>query len=176
MQPGQPRRRLRDVTLTGGKRLARGFLHVTIGAACALSFLFFAIERHRVDHRGWDGDAPVDWGPWHSFVVEAAFLPLIACALTAAAAWWSRRRYPRGFVTALLAIATGFGNFILFLAIHLFDDMDSNGAMSLALLLQVPVFFGGLALLIAEPMLPVLERRRLEEEEDPVFPTARLVA
>jgi hypothetical protein len=169
MQPGQPRRRLRDVTLTGGRRLLRGFLHVTIRAACALSFLFFAFERHRIDVDG-------DWGPWHSYVDETAFLPLIACALTAAAAWWSRRRYPRGFVTALLAMATGFGNFVLFLAIHLFDNMDSNGAMSLVLLLQVPVFFAGLGLLIAEPTLPVLERRRLEEEEDPVFPTARLVA
>jgi hypothetical protein len=162
--------------LTGERRALRWFLVTSIGVCSAIAFVLLAIERHRIDRRGWDSSAPVDWGPWHSFVVETAFLPLIACALTAAAAWWSRRGYPRGFVTALLAIATGFGNLMLFIAIHLFDDIDSNGAMSLGMLVQLPIGFAGLVLLIAEPLCPFLERRRIEEEEKPVFPTARLVA
>jgi fluoride ion exporter CrcB/FEX len=172
----QPAWRLRDVTLTGGRRLFRAFLHVWIAASAACDGLFLALDRHRVDADFFNDREGVDWGPWHAFAIETFGLPIFACAVTLASAWWSRRRFPRGLLTGFLASATAFGTFSLWIAAHLFDDVDTNGAMDVGLLALVPLFFSGLALLIAEPVMVRGERRRLEAEADPVIPTARLVA
>jgi len=172
----QPRRRLCDVTLTGWRRHLRRACNAGIAGLAALAFVLLVFERHRRDQRYWDTSDPHDWGPWHSFVAETAFLPLIGLGLTVAAAWWARRSFPRAIVPGLLAAATSFGTFALFVVVHLFDEVDANGAMDIALILQAPLFFLGLVQTVAEPVLPILERRRLERDEDPVFPTARLVA
>jgi len=161
------------VPLTGWRRFTRSFLLRAIAVLSAITFLLLCIEEHRRDLSGWDSALQDEWGPWHSFGLEVAGLPWLGAAMTFAAVVWARRQFPRGILAGALASFTAMGILMSWIAVHLFDDVQGDTLVVIALL-QLPMFFLGLTLTVAEVALPVFERRRLERE-DPVFPTARVV-
>lgn len=172
--PDRPRRRLRDLSLTGLRQRFRAIVLASLAIAAGLSALGFALGRERA-RSGWSDEPDRLWGEWHSFAAETAFIPVLAPALVLAAALWARRgRLPRGVAAAIVGLVNNVALLACSIDAHLFDDVESDPAMVLAAVAQIVIFVSAAVLLVGEPVVYVGERRKLEAQ-DPVFPTARVV-
>ena len=167
-----PRRRLRELTLTGWRRAARQGLLVILALAAMVSAVGFVLGLERARSL-WD--EPGAWGPWHSFAAESFGLPVVMPAVLAVVAQWARRGgLPRGVLVGLLALGEVMVMVGLLIAAHLFDDVDGTLPHDAAMLAQLAIAAAAAAVVVVEPLVLVLERRRLEAD-DPVVATARVV-
>lgn len=169
-----PRRRcLRELSLTGGRRVIRQGLLAILAFASLLSAAGFAFGLERA--RPFMSEIG-PWRPWHSFALEAFGVPVMAPILVAAAARWAwRGGFPRGMLVLVIAIAEAVVLLVLALTVHLLDEqVEGTFAQRIAAYAQLAMVATAAAIFVVEPLVFILERRRLENE-DPVVATARVV-
>ncbi|MBK9035030.1 MAG: hypothetical protein IPL61_27830 [Myxococcales bacterium] len=163
-----PRRRLRDVTLTGGRRVARTGVRAMIVALAALTTIAIAAVHHRVCHSfGPCADSGFgrphalydDTGPW-----PAAVLALIVALQVIA----HRRRHPGAVLIAVIEMLASVAVLWLVVSAHFLSQVDGDERVRLAAFGLVLL---AVAQVIAEPLLAGAERTRLERG-DPVIPHA----
>jgi hypothetical protein len=94
--------------------------------------------------------------------------------LVMVAQWARRGGLPRGVLAGLLALGEVMAMGVLLIASHLFDSVDGTLPHDAAMLAQLVIAAAAAAVVVVEPLVLVLERRRLEAG-DPVVATARVV-
>ena len=170
-QPLRPRRRLRDLTLTTGRRSASTVIRAVILGLAAMTAVAFAVEDHQVCH-SWDECDEGDFEAPHTLFDDLGPAPLaILAAIVILQIVAIRRRMLAGILTALGSLVAATVAFGLTAFVHLLSSVrGQDGAAGGALFLMALA----LAQAILEPLLARAERARLERA-DPVFPRAAVV-
>jgi hypothetical protein len=115
---------------------------------------------------------------WHSNFADGGVFPLIAFGVVLATAILLRRgRLGAGMVTGVVAIAGAIGAVMPVFLVHLFSHVDYSIGEDMLELGCLGLFFGGLTMLLAEPLLYWSQRRSLErtDPQPPQLPLARVV-
>jgi hypothetical protein len=168
----EPRRRLRDITPTGGFRIVR-LIAFGIATACAVVVVVtLPFATHQVRHFKSDTFEP----RVHELLSETLFIPMIvALGLLLALVWTARGRLLRTVLMAPVISAVSLCTFVGVAIQHLFSYARGNLAENATYLGLLGVFFGGGVIFVLEWIVVIGERRKLETTVDPVFPSARVV-
>ncbi|MBK9035029.1 MAG: hypothetical protein IPL61_27825 [Myxococcales bacterium] len=166
-----PRRRLRDLTLTGGRRVARTGLRMTIIALAGVTAVAIGIEQHAACPSLGDCD-PSDYGPPHAVYSDTGPAPIVILGILGILqAVAHRRRMMAGILAGLGSLVAAVVALGIVAVAHLLSFVEGGDGSA----------FGGLALVllslaqvIVEPLLARAERARLERR-DPGLPRAAVV-
>jgi hypothetical protein len=161
-----PRRKLSQLELTGGRAIFRAILRYGCVGAAALCALGYLLPAHRLSS---DAD-------FHSNFADGGPSPLLVTAGVAAINLWLRRaRHGAGYVAGLGAMGGAIAAVVPVFLVHLFRNPELGvGDPIFGLGLFALLALGGLSL-VAESALFLVERRHLECDVDPQFPSARVV-
>jgi hypothetical protein len=162
------RMRLLDVRLVGAAALFRSFMFWCLAALAAIGALGYVMPAHRVR-----GDIE-----FHSNYADGGPFSLLVFALVIGVALALRRhRFGAGMIagaTASVGAVLALGPVFL---VHFLSTVEDGPGEVLFAMGVLGCFFGGAIALVAEPILYVVERRRLEREAaPPSLPVARIVA
>lgn len=141
-------------------------LLILVGAAslAAICLLALPFEEHVVSYERTE-----------TILGETDGVPFgIVVLVLVAAIWAIGGGFPRGAVAGVAIGGGGFFAAVTIAAQHILSDPIYNLAGELAFVSLLGLLVLGAGMVIVEPVLQVLERRRLEAS-DPVFPTARVV-
>lgn len=162
---GSKRPRLVEVTLTGPRALIRralGWALVGLPIIGAIGYVLPAHQlRDEVLHSNY-----ADGG------VVSLLIFLVVCAVAVAL---RRRRFGAGIVTGGIAMAGAVGALVPVMLVHLFEDTKDGFGEGMFAVGILGLFLVGAASLLSEPILYILERRRIMRDLEPVIPAARLV-
>ncbi len=177
------RPRLRSIQLTGPRATIRRVAQLTIAGAAVMAAIGYVLPAHRlvyVPSSGayFDLAAQPGESTFHSLLSDGSGLSILA--LLAAAAFVAGLTRLRRLGTGMVAGVLGTGAAILAvmptILVHLFSRYESAIGDHLFGLGVMAMFFVGIALFIAEPVLFILERRRIERESRPApLPIATVV-
>jgi hypothetical protein len=176
--------RLRTLELTGPRALARRSAFIAIVGSAVVAAIAFALPAHRLVYVPSSGgylDLAAQPGEtaFHSLLDDGGPLSMVALFTVAAFALMlmRSRRLGAGMLAGLLSAGgavLAIGPIIL---VHLFSKVESAIGADLFAIGELVVFFGGVALVIGEPILYLLERRRIERASRPApLPVARLAS
>lgn len=175
---------LRSLQLTGPRALIRRTALFVILAAAVTAAIGYVLPAHRLvyvpssggyfDFAGQPGEAH-----FHSLLDDSS--PVAILVLLSAAALVALLTRTHRLGTGMLAGVLGAGGAILAvmptILVHLFSRYESGIGDHLFGLGVLAMFFVGIALVIAEPVLFVLERRRIERASRPApLPVATIVS
>ncbi|HEU0034854.1 MAG TPA: hypothetical protein VFQ53_29720 [Kofleriaceae bacterium] len=161
--------KLRELELAGGRRLVRNILFYGLSAVAALGALGYLLPAHRLENDATFHSNYADGGPAALLVFGGA----IACLLLL-----RRLRFGAGIVAGIVSMGAAIGALMPVFLVHLFSHVDHAAGESLYALGVLGLFCGGVALLIAEPILYLTQRRALQRARDaelPKLPIARVV-
>ena len=162
----QERTRLRDTTLSESRALINQLLFWAIAVLPIIGALGYVLPAHRVN----------DEAHFHSNYADGGVAPLIAfAAVSLIALALRRRRLGARMVTGVVAMGGAFLALLPVILVHMFSRVENGPGEGLFAVGILGVFFMGLAALIAEPVLYILERRKLERDAEPQIPHARVV-
>jgi len=159
----QIRARLRDVQLVGVRAALRrgGFLVVMLLAV--VGFVGYLLPAHRVEG-----------GAWHSNFADGGVWPLVVFAGIGVTAAIARLRgFGAGMLTGVLAGVAAVAAVAPVILTHLFQSVVEGPGEIMFAVAILGLFFGGALLLIAEPILYLLQRRA---DRRPALPVARIYA
>jgi len=173
------RPRLRAIDLTGGRAALRLTLFITTAIAAIVALIGYVLPAHRLEYvpptGAWlDLTAQAGETSFHSNLADGGWLPLFILPVVAIGLFVLRRlRFGAGFFAAVL----GGGGALLVvspvLLVHMFSKYETaagEGVFQLGLLV---LFVASCALLVAEPAVYLLERRRIIRASQPApLPTA----
>jgi hypothetical protein len=163
----QKRTRLFDTQLTGARALARRCVLASLPLFAVVGALGYVLPAHDLGN----GEAA------HSNFADGGIASLLVFAGVALCTYLLRNR---GFGAGIGAGVIAIGGAVLALApvllAHMFRDVESLGGETIFLIALLGLFFVGAAALIAEPILYIVERRRMELAAKPAeLPIARIV-
>jgi hypothetical protein len=173
---------LRSISLTAHRKSIRSTMLGIIAAAAGLAAIAYLLPAHRLVYvppsGGWLDLAQPGESSFHSLYRDGGTLPLIALVCVASAALLLRKY---GLGTGMLAGAVAAGGTVVAIAplilVHLFSQYESAIGEHLFPFGVISTFFVGCALFITEPILYVLERRRIEHATRPTeLPRATALA
>ena len=162
----QERPRLRTIELSGAagwcRRIALGALPVF----AAIGALGYVLPAHQLSYDE----------PFHSNFADGGPLSLIVFAAVAVCTFLLRgRRFGAGMLSGLIAMGGAVCALAPVLLVHMFQNPTEGPGELLFVLGLLGLFFVGAAALIAEPILYLLERRRIERAAQPAeLPVARV--
>jgi len=142
----------------------RTLLFVGIVAAAVIGAIGYGLPAHRIGSDEGFHSNYADGGP-------APFFTFAAAAACAAAMW--RRRWGAGLVVGFTAMVAAFFSLLPVLLVHMFSTVEHASGEDLYDLGVVGLIGLGLATIVAEPILYRGQRRQLERDVDPQFPSAR---
>jgi hypothetical protein len=147
------RQRLRTIRLTGARAIIRSTSFLAIAIAAVVAGIGYVLPAHRLA-----SDAH-----FHSNAADGGPLPLVVLAFVAAAAVLLRRlRIGAGMLTGMIGAGGAIAAVAPVLLAHLFSSVEATYGDHMFALGLLGMFFVGIALLIAEPILYVLERRSIQ--------------
>jgi hypothetical protein len=158
---------LRDVALTGRRRIIRDVILALVIAVALPLALLLVLERHIV--------TPVDdydAAPFEEWFVRDTYgAVLLAPMLVVLSALWARRGFPRGVVAGLVTFVAAVASLTAWIVLHTLAHASS--ATNWALLSLTALAFLGPALAIVDAVVHTRERRRTERR-GPELPPARI--
>lgn len=160
------RRRLRTLELTGARAVIRRVLFAGVPVLALIGGIGFVLPAHRVRDEPEFHSNYADGGP-ASLLVFAGLI----------AVWWFLRRKRHGAGYLIGVIATG-GAVLSVLPIflnHMFQKVETGPGEGLFGVGVLGLFGLGLVIALVEPILYLGQRRQLERDVDPQFPTARTI-
>jgi hypothetical protein len=178
------RLRLRSTELTGPRATIRRTAFIAMIASAVIAAIAFLLPAHRLVYVPSSGGyldlaAQPGEAAFHSLLADGG--PLSIVALLTAAAFvgmlMSNRRLGAGMLAGVLAVGGAFLAIGPILLVHLFSRYETAIGDHLFILGELVLFFTGVALVLGEPVLYLLERRRIERASRPApLPTARIAA
>jgi hypothetical protein len=161
-----PRRRLADLALTGWRAVVRKLLFAAVPLAAAVALIGYLLPAHRL--RGEHA--------FHSNFADGGPFPVLVLVFAGAIAVLLRRRgHGAGYMVGVIGAGGAIGAFGSVLLAHFLSRVEYALGEPVFVLAAIGLFFAGVALLLAEPIVYLTERRRLERDVDPQFPSARVV-
>jgi hypothetical protein len=178
------RTRLRSVELTGLRATIRRTTFITIIASAVIAAIAFLLPAHRLEYVPSSGgylDLAAQPGEtvFHSLLSDGGPLSIVALFTAAAfvAMLMSSRRLGAGMLAGLLAAGGALLAIGPILLVHLFSRYETAIGDHLFIIGELVLFFAGAALVIGEPILYLLERRRIERASRPSpLPIARVAS
>ncbi len=119
----------------------------------AIGFAGYLLPAHSVDGGAWHSNF-ADGGGW-SLGVFGVFGILAAHLRT--------RGFGAGMLTGVLAVAAAIASMVPLILVHFMAHVDNGPGEVMMAISVLGLFFGGAALLIAEPILYVTQRRANEQ-------------
>jgi hypothetical protein len=161
------RRRLIDVELRKRGRRVRAILFGCLVASSTLTLASYFLPAHATEFQS----------TYHSNLDDGGYIPLLVLvAFTGLSALLSQSsRFGAGMIAGLLGAGVGFGELARFILAHLLMRVYPIYGDILHGIGTLGMFWFGMSLLVAEPILFLVERRRLERTEQHV-PIARVVS
>lgn len=157
------RRGLRNIELEGPYAWVRTAWFWMVMALSALGAIGYVIPGHRVH------------GDLHSNFQDGGLWALIAFGVVfAAAAVLRKRKLGAGMITGVLASAGAIASVVPMILVHFMSEVQSSIGDHLFGVAVIGLLFGGVLMLIAEPVLFYAQRRSLERAELPRIPVARI--
>jgi len=137
-------------------------------AAALVAAVGYVLPAHRLN-----GDAD-----FHSNFHDGGVLSLVILGAVAVIAYALRNlRLGSGMITGIVAAAGAFCALMPVVLAHLLSSYEHGYGESMFVIGELVLFFGGLALVAAEPLLYVLERGRIERDARPAeLPRAAVVS
>jgi hypothetical protein len=178
------RPRLRSLDLTGPRATIRRTAFIALIASAVVAAIGFVLPAHRLVYVPSSG-AYIDLGAqpgetsFHSLLADGGPLSIVALLTAAAfvAMLMRSRRLGAGMLAGLLAAGgavLAIGPIIL---VHLFSKYETAIGNHLFAIGELVLLFVGAGLVIAEPILYLLERRRIERASRPApLPVARIAS
>lgn len=159
------RPRLTEVTLTGPRALLRNALGWALVGIPVIAAIGYLLPAHQLRD-----------GAVHSNYADGGIASLLVLlAACAVALTLRRRRFGAGMLSGGIALVAAVGALAPVLLVHLLQDMTAFYGEGVFAVGIIGLFCSGAALLFAEPILYLLERRKITRELEPVVPVARLV-
>jgi hypothetical protein len=167
-------RYLDEVELTGARIVFRDVLHAAIVAAAGIAIVGYLLPANReIDPPGNAVDAA---RPFESHYAAGGGWTLLALAIVAVVWWRSRHRgYGQGYRLGFAAMGLPIVGLMPLASIVNRKLEHAYGYQVFWIGVAVTIALGGVAL-VCEPLFYMTERRRLERDVDPEFPSARVVA
>jgi uncharacterized protein (TIGR03382 family) len=158
------RRRLGELELTGARKVIRRVLFAGVAILAAIGAFGYLLPAHRLLESAVAHSNYADGGPATLVVFASAAL----CWLFA-----RRRGYGTGYLFGLAAIFAAVLAVVPVFLVHLLRTVEHGPGEALFSLGVIGMFGLGIVIMIAEPILYLGQRRQLERDVDPHFPTAR---
>jgi len=160
------RRRLAEIQLTGARGVIRRLLLGAIAACAVVGAIGYVLPAHRL------GDA----GTYHTNYDDGGGASLIVFGVVFAS-WLAirNRRHGAGYLAGVISSVGAILAVLPVLLVHLFSTVEHAIGEHLYASGVLGLFFLGLVTLVAEPVLYFGQRRQLERDVDPQFPSARVV-
>jgi len=168
-----PRPTLRSIALTGSRASLHRSAFVAIVVAALVAFVGYLLPAHReayVPHNGHWFDLAAQDGEtvFHSNFADGGPFSLFVLAGIAAVVFSLRsKRFGGGMVAGFLAAAGGILSATPVMLAHLFTRVETTYGDHIFALGELALFFVGTALFFAEPILYVVERKRIENASKP---------
>jgi hypothetical protein len=163
--PDKPR--LTTLDLTGWRKTLRLALFFAIVACAALAALGYFLPAHRAAYVP-DSGAWVDLSSqpgeehFHSNYADGGPLPFAVLIVAAVVAFFLRKlRFGVGFATGVVGAGAAVVSIGAVLLAHMFSRQDSSIGEPVFVLAIIGLFVASCALFIAEPIVHILEKRRL---------------
>lgn len=169
--------RLRRVALTGGRALLRKATFFVVAAAALVAMIGYLLPAHRLEYVASQGGCGGSWfdlaaqpgeATFHSYASDGGPLPIIVLAVVLACVVLLWRG---GFGAGIVAGILGAGGAILaimpVILVHLFSQYEAAIGEVLFPVGLLGLFFGGIALAILDPVLTLVERRRIVRASRP---------
>lgn len=145
------------MALTGPRATIRNIGFYAVAALAAMSAIGYLLPAHRLEGETFHSNA-ADGGPF----------PLVALSIVVVAALLLRRLHlGAGMIAGILGAGGAFACVIAVLLRHMFSSPEIAYGEHVFALGVLGSFFVGIAFVIAEPILYVLERRRVERASRP---------
>jgi hypothetical protein len=163
---------LRSISLNGYRNSVRSTLVSVLAGTAALAGVAYLLPAHRLVYvpssGGWLDLSQPGEASFHSLFHDGGGLPLFAMVCVAIAALLVRKS---GLGTGMFTGALAAGGAVLavmpLIFVHMFSRYESAIGDATFAIGLLGTFFVGCALFIAEPILYVLERRRIEQVTRP---------
>ena len=161
------RRRLSQIQLTGVRAALRSVAFGLVAVTAAVAALGYVLPAHRLR----------DEATFHSNLADGGPASLVVLGVVIGV-WLVLRARPHGagYVLGVVAAGGAVGAVIPVFLTHLFSTVTSGVGEALFAIGVVGLFGVGAGLLVLEPILYLGQRRQLERDVDPQFPTARIVS
>lgn len=163
--PDQPR--LTTLDLTGWRKTLRLVLFFAIAGSAALALLGYLLPAHRAayvpDSGAWlDLSSQPGEEHFHSNYADGGPMPIFVLALAAAVAVLLRKlRFGVGFATGVVGAGASVLAVGAVLLAHMFSRQESSIGEPVFVVAVIALFVTSCALLIVEPVVHILEKRRL---------------
>ncbi len=160
-----PRQRLRDTALSGSLSVVRRVWAWTMVVACGVAAAGYAMPAHRLK----------DESTFHSNYDDGGAFPFVVFVFVAASLVRLRKRKLGSGIASALACSGGAILSVLpiFLT-HFLSSYDAGPGETWFAAGFFALFFGGLVMVIAEPILYVLQRAAIERATKITLPEARV--
>jgi hypothetical protein len=146
------RKRLSETRLVGARSAIRAGAFLVMLGLAVIGFAGYLLPAHSVDGGAWHSNFE-DGGAW-SLVVFGVFGVLAAHLRT--------RGFGAGMLTGVLAIATAIASLVPVILVHFMSHVDNGPGEVMMAISVLGLAFGGVALLIVEPVLYLTQRRANE--------------
>lgn len=115
---------------------------------------------------------------FHSNFADGGIISLVVLAAVIVAAFALRkRRLGAGVITGVIGVAGVFGSIVPVVLAHFLSRVEEGYGEMVFALGEITLLFTSAALVVIEPILYVLERRRIERESRPAtLPVATIVS
>ncbi len=174
---------LKTLSLTGPHKAIRSTIFLVIAVAAAVTAIGYILPAHRLVYvppsGGWlDLGAQPGESSFHSLLSDGDALPLLVLPFVTVAALLLRtRRFGAGMLAGALSVGAAVVTIAPLILVHLFERYEAGFGADVFALGWLGTFFGGCALFLAEPVLFLLERRRIERANRPApLPRATVLA
>jgi ABC-type spermidine/putrescine transport system permease subunit II len=159
---------LRTFDLTSRRASVRQALTYVMLSAALVAAVGYVLPAHRLD-----GDAG-----FHSNFADGGVLPVILLGFAAAVVFALRKlRFGAGMISGIVSGAAAFFSVVPVILIHMFDSYEEGYGEALFAVGVLALFASGVLSLVVEPVLYVLERRRIERDARPAaLPVATIAS
>jgi hypothetical protein len=163
----QQRLRLSDTKLTGARALVRRCLLTALPVAAVVGAIGYVLPAHDMQNGEPAHSNFADGGVWSLFIFAATAL----CTYLL-----SKRGFGAGIVAGFVAAGGGAMALGPLVLEHLMQHVNNLAGETIFAIGLLGLFCIGAAALVAEPLLFVVERRRIERAAKPAeLPVARIV-
>lgn len=162
----QERPRLRTIELTEGRELARKLTLGALPVFAVIAALGYVLPAHRLEHEWVFHSNFSDGGP--------ASLLVLAGVVLCTGLLFRHGRFGAGMGAGVLGMLGAVLALAPVFLVHMFSHVDHSYGESLFAIGELGLFFTGAAVLVVEPIVFLLERRRIVRASMPVeLPVAR---